>query len=164
MAVEVKDVRKVVVIDWDTTVVVGRTASVQADGKELRVVANRGYTNIFYPLDWTGSTDVTVKGSARGEDTGTIEVTGQEESGGIDGPSGGEEDTMTNATDFVVVSDERDGGRLREFVGIALDDSSGVGDTIPVQVNVDEQDNGFGWDVGVSVQFLKEIREGVFGS
>jgi hypothetical protein len=85
MAVEVRDVRKVVVIEWDLDIVEGKTASVQADGKELRVVPNRGYTNVFYPLDYTGSTDFEVHGSKAGVDSGTIEVTGEESGGGGDG-------------------------------------------------------------------------------
>jgi len=98
MAVEVKDVRKVVVIGWDTEVVKGKTASIQADGNELRVVANDGESNLFYPLDWTGSTEVTVVGSKDGTDTGTIEVTGSE-SGGGDGPDAGGEPDAGNGNE-----------------------------------------------------------------
>jgi hypothetical protein len=42
MTVVAKDVRKVVVLGWDTEIVTGKTASIQADGNELRVVPNRG--------------------------------------------------------------------------------------------------------------------------
>lgn len=81
MTVELKDTRKAAVIGWDTELVKGKTASVQAgagaiqDIEEKRNVANDGEANLFYPLDFTGSTDVIVRGSDSGEDRGTIEVT-----------------------------------------------------------------------------------------
>ena len=86
MTVEAVDVRKVVVLGWDLEIVKGKTASVQAAGNELRVVPNHGTANVFYPLDYTGSTDFTIVGSKSGEDTGTVSVTGQEESGSEEGP------------------------------------------------------------------------------
>ena len=165
MTVVANDVRKVVVLGWDLDVVKGKTASIQADDKELRVVPNHGSANVFYPLDYTGTTDFTVVGSKEGTDTGTVEVTGEEQSSGPDGPEipidGGSD--MTAATDFVTVSDFA-GDSPKEFVGIALADSAGVGSTIPVQVNVTDADNGFGWPVGTSVQHLKEVEEGTFGA
>jgi hypothetical protein len=176
MTVVVRDVRKVVVIEWDLDLVVGKTASVQADGKELRVVPNRGYTNVFYPLDWTGSTDFTIRGSSRGEDTGTIEVSGEEESSGPDEPiippetetpPDGGGNVGISKHDFIVVSDmggTPPGSQAKEFVGIALQDSAEVGDTISVQVNCDDAENGFGWDTGVSIQFLKDLGEGKVGA
>ena len=67
-------------------------------------------------------------------------------------------------TDFVVVSDKRGGDSLREFVGIALEDSTGVGDRIFCQVNVTDSDNGFGWQTGVQIAELKDLGDGVFGA
>ena len=85
MTVVAKDVRKVVVLGWDTSIVIGKTASIQAEGKELRVVSNSGTANVFYPLDYTGSTDFTVVGSKGGSDTGTVEVTAESGSGSGEG-------------------------------------------------------------------------------
>jgi hypothetical protein len=74
MAVEKKDTRKVVVIGWDLAVVKGTLASIQAEGEEKRNTQNDGVANIYFPLDWTGSVEITVAGSRSGQDTGTIEV------------------------------------------------------------------------------------------
>lgn len=169
MTVVANDVRKVVVLGWDLDVVKGKTASIQAEGKELRVVGNTGTANVFYPADWTGSTDFTVNGSKEGTDTGTIEVTGAET-----GPvapeipeiptNGGEENVDAAKTDFVTVSDMREGEALREFVGIALADSDGPGSVIPVQVNFDKDDSGFNEQIGVKILNLKDLGDGTFGA
>ena len=63
MTVELKDVRKVAVIGWDTELVSGDTASLQAQGEEKRTVTNDGESNLFFPLDYTGSVEITVRGS-----------------------------------------------------------------------------------------------------
>lgn len=64
---------------------------------------------------------------------------------------------------WVCVSDERPEPGHREFHGIALADCE-KGEVIPVAVFVTDSDNGFGWEVGSSVQFLKELENGKFGS
>ena len=74
MTVELKHTRKVCVITWDTGVVQGEQASIQAGGMERRTVKNDGESNVFFPMDHQGSVEVTVRGSESGEDTGTIEV------------------------------------------------------------------------------------------
>ena len=81
MTVHLKDIRKTAVIGWDTNIVKGKTVSIQAgsgnieDIEEKRNVANDGEANLYYPLDYSGSTDVIVRGSNSGEDKGTIHVT-----------------------------------------------------------------------------------------
>jgi hypothetical protein len=75
MTVTLKDVRKVAVIGWDTDVVKGTNASLQAGDEEKRNVVNDGESNLFVPLEFAGSVQVTVRGSDEGEDAGTIEVT-----------------------------------------------------------------------------------------
>jgi hypothetical protein len=171
MTVVAKDVRKVVVLGWDTDVVKGKTASIQADGKELRVVPNTGESNVFYPLDWTGSTDFTIEGSKGGSDTGTVDVTGEEESSGGDVgpiiPDNGGNDMDVGKTDFVTVSDmggDPPGSDAKEFVGIALEDSGGPGSMVWCQVNVTDSDNGFGWPSGTHVAQLKDLGNGVVGA
>ena len=74
MGVELKDLRKVAVIGWSTTDVVGDQASIQVENEEKRVVDNDGESNLFFPLDFTGSVSVVVSGSREGSDSGTIEI------------------------------------------------------------------------------------------
>jgi hypothetical protein len=107
MTVVVKDIRKVVVLGWDTDVVKGKTASIQADGKELRVVPNKGKANVFYPLDYTGTTSFTVQGSKGGTDTGTVKITGEEQSTGDNTDDGGDEE-MANTAEYVFYNDGED--------------------------------------------------------
>ena len=75
MAVELIHTRKVCVITWDTDAVKGSHASIQAEDEEKRNVDNTGTTNVFFPMDYQGSVDITVVGSKSGSDSGTIEVT-----------------------------------------------------------------------------------------
>jgi hypothetical protein len=74
VTVELIDTRKVVVIGWDTGVVKGTHASIQAEGEEKRNVDNSGESNIFFPLDFSGEVKITVAGSKSGQDKGKIEV------------------------------------------------------------------------------------------
>ena len=70
-------------------------------------------------------------------------------------------------TDFITVSDmggSPPGSDAKEFVGIALEDSAGVGDRIQCQVNVTDSDTGFGWSGGVQIAELKDLGDGVFGA
>jgi hypothetical protein len=129
MTVVAQDVRKVVVLGWDTEIVKGKTASIQADGKELRVVPNRGSANVFYPLDFTGSTDFIVQGSKGGTDTGTVEITGEEQSSGGDGPiidEGGDE--VANTAEYVYYND----GTTEDNYALVLKDNGG--DSLNLQV------------------------------
>jgi len=73
VAVELKDIRKVAVIGWDTDTVKGAEASLEVEGEEKRTVKNDGESNLFFPLDFEGSREVTVSGSHGGSETGTIE-------------------------------------------------------------------------------------------
>jgi hypothetical protein len=70
--------RKFVVISWDTGAVSGDTVDIDTangdDRSGKKGVKNDGTAVLTYPLDFTGSTDVTVRGSDGGEDTGTITV------------------------------------------------------------------------------------------
>ena len=74
MTVELVHTRKVCVVSWDTDVVKGTHASVQAEGEEKRNVDNTGQTNVFFPADYEGECTLTIKGSKSGEDTGTFQV------------------------------------------------------------------------------------------
>jgi hypothetical protein len=74
MTVELKDTRKVAVIGWDREVVRGSTASLQVEGEEKRNVTNDGESNLFFPMDFTGTVQVTVSGSHSGEETGTLSI------------------------------------------------------------------------------------------
>jgi spore coat protein CotH len=74
MTVELSDTRKVCVISWDTSVVQGKQASIQAAGEEKRTTENDGQGNVYFPLDWSGEVEITVAGSKSGEDHGTISV------------------------------------------------------------------------------------------
>jgi hypothetical protein len=75
MTVELKSVRKVAVVGWDTKLVEGTEASMQVAGEEKRNVKNDGESNLFFPADYTGQVEVVVSGSKSGEDSGTISVT-----------------------------------------------------------------------------------------
>jgi hypothetical protein len=67
VTVELIDTRKVVVIGWDTDVVKGTHASIQAEGEEKRNVDNSGESNIFFPLDFRSrSSEGIKKGPRRG--------------------------------------------------------------------------------------------------
>jgi len=74
MTVELKGLRKVAVIGWDTEVVKGSHASMQVAGEEKRNVDNDGESNLFFPLGFVGEVEVTVAGSHSGEESGTISV------------------------------------------------------------------------------------------
>jgi hypothetical protein len=74
MTVTLKHSRKVVVVGWDVTKVIGTHASIQVAGEEKRNVDNDGDTNLFFPADYTGQLELTVAGSRSGTDTGTITV------------------------------------------------------------------------------------------
>jgi len=75
MTVELKDIRKVAVIGWDTETVKGSHASIQVEDEEKRNVDNDGETNLFFPLDYAGEVKVQIDGSKSGKDKGTISVT-----------------------------------------------------------------------------------------
>ncbi len=75
MTVELKDLRKVAVLTWNTDIVKGTEASFEAEGEEKRTVKNDGESNLFFPLDYTGTVGVVVRGSHAGEDTGSVEIT-----------------------------------------------------------------------------------------
>jgi hypothetical protein len=75
MTVELKDIRKVAVIGWDTEHVKGSHASIQVADEEKRNVDNDGETNLFFPLDYVGEVAVQIDGSKSGKDKGTISVT-----------------------------------------------------------------------------------------
>lgn len=80
MTIVLKEIRKVAVVGWNTegegdTVIKGAEASLQIEGEgEVRTVSNDGESNLFFPLDFTGSVSVTVKGSASGEETGALSI------------------------------------------------------------------------------------------
>jgi hypothetical protein len=74
MTVELVEIRKVAVFSWDTTIVQGDQASIEAEDEEKRVVKNDGQSNVFFPQTFTGDVEITVKGSHDGEDSGTISV------------------------------------------------------------------------------------------
>ena len=83
MGLTVKDQRKVVVVGWDTegegdTVIKGSHASMQVAGEEKRNVDNDGEANLYFPSEFEGEVDVTIKGSVSGEDTATLVVTATE--------------------------------------------------------------------------------------
>lgn len=83
MSLTVKDQRKVVVIGWDIegegeTVIKGAQASMQVEGEEKRNVKNDGEANLFFPSEFEGEIEVTIKGSASGEDTATLVITATE--------------------------------------------------------------------------------------
>ena len=75
MTVELKDIRKVAVIGWDTEQVKGSHASLQVGDEEKRNVENDGESNLFFPLDYVGEVHVDIEGSKSGKDKGTISVT-----------------------------------------------------------------------------------------
>lgn len=74
MTVHVISQKKVVEVGWDRTKVHGSHASMQLDGEEKRSVENDGKANLTFSNDFTGPRTVTIKGSASGEETGTISV------------------------------------------------------------------------------------------
>ena len=74
MTLEIKDVRKVVVIGWDTAIVKGAQASIEAEGEEKRTVKNDGESNIFFPFDFEGEVTVTVSGSHSGAETAALDI------------------------------------------------------------------------------------------
>ncbi len=73
MTVELIDTRKVAVITWSGDIK-GAQASIEAAGQEKRNVTNDGETNLFFPLDFAGDVEVTVRGSHGGVDSGVISV------------------------------------------------------------------------------------------
>ena len=78
MAVELNFDRKAVEITWDASLVGGRTVDIKTtngdDSSGRTGVANDGRATLTYPVDFVGSTDVTVTGEDGGEDTGTIQI------------------------------------------------------------------------------------------
>ena len=66
--------RKVVEVGWDTDVVLGSHASMQVNDEEKRSVENDGKANLTFPNNFEGSIEVTINGSRKGSETGTIEV------------------------------------------------------------------------------------------
>lgn len=87
MTLVLKSVRKVAVLGWskaepdDTRewALKGETVSLEVthhDGtkQEVRDVKNDGEADLFFPLDYSGSTTVTATGSAGGTETATISV------------------------------------------------------------------------------------------
>lgn len=80
MTLVIKSTRKVVVIGWDTTAIQGKQASLSATGhdgveREVRNTENDGAANLYFPADYEGNVEVTVRGSKSGEDTATLQVT-----------------------------------------------------------------------------------------
>ena len=81
MSVTLDTSRKVVVLKYDTDVVQGEMIEITAVNTETGDVGQRAESNndgealLFYPVEWTGTNDVTISGSDGGEDTGTIEIT-----------------------------------------------------------------------------------------
>lgn len=78
MISEVVD-RKVKVLGYDASVVLGDTVNVRAQNADTgdvgtRSAPNQGWFLLFYPLDFSGTDDVTVTGSDSGEDSGTVTV------------------------------------------------------------------------------------------
>jgi hypothetical protein len=79
--IEIKHKRMAVVLGYDTEVVEGKSISLQAsnseEGGELeekKEVENSGEVTIFYPFDYHGSSEILIRGSKSGEDSGTITV------------------------------------------------------------------------------------------
>lgn len=71
--------RKVKVLSYDTSVVLGDTIDISATNADTgdvgtRSAKNQGWFNLFYPLDFEGTDEVTVTGSDGGEDSGEISV------------------------------------------------------------------------------------------
>ena len=80
MTIVLKGIRKVAAIGWTTEgdgdwVIKGDTASLQAGGEEKRTVQNDGESNLFFPMDYEGDVEITVRGSKSGEETGTVSIT-----------------------------------------------------------------------------------------
>lgn len=74
MTVTVITQRKVVEVGWDRTQVQGAFASMQVDDEEKRSVENDGKANLTFPNDFEGEVNVTIRGSKKGSETGTITV------------------------------------------------------------------------------------------
>lgn len=78
--IEVLEVKKAVVVAWDTNVVVGKHVSVSAakpNGAvvvEKKNVLNKGKVVLTFPAGYSGKCFVVARGSAEGEEEGTIEV------------------------------------------------------------------------------------------
>ena len=71
--------RKVKVLGYDASVVLGETIDIRAVNADTgdvgtRSAPNQGWFLLFYPLDFTGIDEVTVAGSDSGEDSGTVTV------------------------------------------------------------------------------------------
>lgn len=72
--------RKVVNVLWDTGMVKGMSASIEASSEEqeetieVRTVANDGSATITFPNSFKGPCAVVVRGSKGGEQSGTVNV------------------------------------------------------------------------------------------
>lgn len=85
MPVTLVDIRKVAVVQWSTEeygdeedpddVIKGAVASLQAEGQEKRTIDNDGEGNLFFPMDFEGEVEVTVRGSDSGESTAILNIT-----------------------------------------------------------------------------------------
>lgn len=84
MTLVIKSVRKVVVVGWQHTGtsdwnIQGSHASISATGhdgieREVRNTENDGEANLYFPADYTGDVDITIKGSKSGEDSSTLHI------------------------------------------------------------------------------------------
>jgi hypothetical protein len=75
MALAIDSIRKVVNITWGTDVT-GQDVTIEAEGQAKKVVKNTpAGGDLFFPTDFTGTVNVTVRGSTDGEETAALEVT-----------------------------------------------------------------------------------------
>ena len=75
MTIEVSEVKKAVVVSYDTNVVIGPHASIQAANpandevlEEKKNIANDGEAVLTFPLDYSGECVIVVRGSEAGEE------------------------------------------------------------------------------------------------
>jgi outer membrane biosynthesis protein TonB len=74
MTVTLTGTKLAAVFGWDTNVIEGDQVSLIVAGEEKRVVKNDGEAVLFFPLNFSGTVEVTVRGSASGEETGILNI------------------------------------------------------------------------------------------
>jgi len=79
VTLSILNTRKVVVVGWTTEgdgdeVIKGSEATLEVDGEEKRTIKNNGEGDLFFPNNFAGSINVTVRGSHSGEDTASLAI------------------------------------------------------------------------------------------
>ncbi len=76
MALHTKSIHKAVVVGYDQTAIHGPHVAVIAtdSDKQVKDAPNDGDVVVFFPASFTGTSNLTIKGSKDGEQTGTITV------------------------------------------------------------------------------------------